>query len=99
MEEFDYNTHWINYQEWALEVGLWKKEAPQLEKSKTKIYLGATQVSKFEGFKEEVTHFIISPYHACKTLLDEPVEINVKLIKRIIQNKGHGILKTTNTKK
>lgn len=55
----------------------------------------------FLVLKEEVTNFIISPYHACNIWLDEPVEINVKPIKRIIglPNKGNGILKSTNNKK
>jgi hypothetical protein len=63
--------------------------------------LGATEVSGFLVLKEEVTNFIISAYHACNIWLDEPVEINVKPIKRIIglPNKGHGILKSTNNKK
>ena len=60
------------------------------------------QITGFEGLKNESAKLIISQYHGGNIWLDEPIEINVKLIRRITSlqfpNKGQGIPTPSNTK-
>ena len=60
------------------------------------------QITKLEGLKNEGAKFVISQYHGGNIWLDEPIEINVKLIRRITSlqfpNKGQGIPTPSNTK-
>ena len=63
---------------------------------------GIPQITGFEGLKNDAAKLIISQYHGGNIWLDEPIEINEKLIRRIkilqFLNKGQGIPTPTNTK-
>jgi hypothetical protein len=82
-----------------MEDDQWKEKTNFLEKVGIHNFLGAPQIAKFDGWKEEDVKFLISRYDSGYLWIDYSIAITVGLIHMII-GIPHGVIfvpKTLNT--
>ena len=79
LDERNWPKYWVEMKEWEK-----SKNARNIMTSRIKSYLSAPIIDNFGTLKEEVVKFLVSRYHDGKIWLDQPININNKLINFII---------------